>query len=391
MTRWILYGIVGTALLAASVLVIYAPWDDPLASVNDRARDIVKACASSADRSRCYEQHVPALLSDLPLVQIFEVVRAIRQRDDSYKFCHVLAHKLGERIVAEDPNSWIEAIPLNPSDGLCSNGFIHGVVGGRFRAEVLDDATIGAFVPDFARACAPRDGWDPSDLDRAICYHGLGHLYDFITNADLSKALDICARTTPEQFRRVCIEGVFMQIYQPLEPDDFLMIEQMPVKPTAGTVRQFCALFRSNPAYEGACIRESWPMYEGITDGTGVASLCADQPNAEEETACYQSATAIIGRLSLGDTEKTATACTQLPNERQALCFATAAQAVLEENRDDASEAVALCAMAQPSISRTCMETLRTQAPFIFGNNRPALRAFCAALPVELRAPCASQ
>ena len=382
-------------LLLAAILVIVAVLFrthfgipglfDPLAG---RVDAIVATCTSSSDNAACYEHEVSALYPSLSVPEIFDIVRLLRKKDATYQFCHVLAHKIGERVVAEDPERWIDAIPLNPSDGLCSNGFIHGVVGGRFRAEVLDDATLQKLLPDFRRACEPRTGWKPSNLDQAICYHGLGHLYDFITNANLSKALDICTQTTTETYRRVCIEGVFMQIYQPLEPDDFLMIEQMPVKPTKGTVRQFCARFGDTPAYEGACLRESWPLHAGITDGTGVESFCSGQPNEEEENACYQSATAIIGRLSLGNPEKAASACEKLPQNRREICFGTAAQSVLEENRDDASSAIALCARAEGPVARSCMTMLAAQATFIFGHNKPEMNAFCAALPADIRAQC---
>lgn len=358
-------------------------------SVERSIAAVIAACEQSTDNhAPCYESEVSRLYPALSVPQLFEVIREIRRQDASYQFCHVLAHKIGERVVAEDPDRWIDAIPLNPSDGLCSNGFIHGVVGGRFRAEVLDDATLQKLLPDFRRACEPRARWQPSNLDQAICYHGLGHLYDFITNANIPKALDICTQTTTEQYRRVCIEGVFMQIYQPLEPDDYLMIEQMPVKPTKDTVRQFCARFRDTPVYEGACLRESWPLHPGMDDGTGVESFCSNQPNAVEETACYQSATAIIGRQSLGNPEKAASACTQLPEKRQDMCFSTVAQAFLEENRTDASKAIGFCARAGGVLAQRCMTWLTTQATFIFGQNESEARAFCAALPDDMKADC---
>lgn len=386
--RHLVLVIASTPLIIAVLFSIYFGISYFFVQQTGRADAIAATCASANNHAECYEYEVSALYPNLSVPEIFDVVRLILKKDATYQFCHVLAHKIGERVVAEDPERWIDAIPLNPSDGLCSNGFIHGVVGGRFRAEVLDDATLEKLLPDFRRACEPRTGWKPSILDQAICYHGLGHLYDFITNADLPKALDICSQTTTQNYRRVCIEGVFMQIYQPLEPDDYLMIEQMPVKPTKGTVRQFCARFADTPAYEGACLRESWPLHAGMADGTGVESFCSNQPNPTEETACYESATAIIGRQSLGSPEKAASACEQLPQQRQDLCFRTAAQAVLEENRTDASKAIALCARAQGPLARSCMVSLSAQAGFIFGQNRSEMKQFCAALPVDMRARC---
>lgn len=387
LNRSILLYVVAVSVLLCAATVLLMFWRGA-GLIQPTSKEIVASCSGGDDHAACYETEVSALYPNLSVARIFDVIREIRREDPSYQFCHVLAHKIGERVVAEDPNRWIDAIPLNPSDGLCSNGFIHGVVGGRFRAEVLDDATLQKLLPDFRRACEPRTGWQPSGLDQAICYHGLGHLYDFITNADLPKALDICTQTTTEQYRRVCIEGVFMQIYQPLEPDDYLMIEQMPVKPTANTVRQFCAQYRSNPAYEGACLRESWPMHPGMDDGTGVESFCSNQPNEDEGTACYQTATAIIGRQSLGNPEKAASACGQLPGTWQDMCFSTVAQAFLEENRTDASKAIEFCGRAQGSLAERCISSLVGQAAFIFGRNKSEMKAFCAALPSEMRDQC---
>ncbi len=352
------------------------------------ARTIILRCKSASDHSPCYESEVPKLYPDLTVPQIFDVVREIRREDTTYQFCHVLGHKIGERIVAEDPARWVEAIPLNPPDGLCSNGFIHGVIGGRFRAEVLNDATIQKFLPDFTRACAPRANWQPSDLDRAICYHGMGHLYDFITNADLPKALTLCAETAPENFQRVCIEGVFMQIYQPLEPDDFLLIKQMPVQPSTTTVRQFCAAYK-DPVYAGACLRESWPYYtKEILDGSSFTKFCAGQPNKEQEDTCYEAAFTIVGRLSLGKPEDAARACGRAPTTRQTACYSIVADAILEEDRLNAKDALAFCARAPGAIADSCILSLVSKARFNFGQDVQEYNLFCAALPASYQQTC---
>jgi hypothetical protein len=323
------------------------------------------------------------------VAQIFSIVREIRRLDASYQFCHVAAHKIGERVVAEDPDKWVDAIPLNPSDGLCSNGFIHGVVGGRFRAEVLDDATIEKFLPDFTAACAPRSDWQPSRLDRAICYHGMGHLFDFITDANLDQALSLCSRVAPPEYTRVCTQGVFMQIYQPLEPDDYALIARMPEKPTADTVLRFCASFAADPVAQGSCIEESWPLQRSsITDGTGVERLCAGEPNDEERDVCYISMSSIIGRMTLGAPERAAAACRQLPEDRVATCFSYSAEAVLEEDRADAAQAVALCKLGEASVADQCLSLLTNHADFIFGSANAQREAFCNAVPESLQQRC---
>jgi hypothetical protein len=373
----------------AGGLVIWLLFSAPAADAERYAADIVERCGSE-EAGACYEREVPALLSELSLPEIFSVIREVRQADPQYQFCHVLAHKLGENIVAEDPSRWVEAMQYNPPDGLCSNGFIHGVVGGRFRAEVLDDETIAKHLPDFSRACEPRPGWSPTALDQAICYHGMGHLYMFITDADISKALAVCEQSTHSptgDFRQVCREGVFMQIYQPLEPDDFLLIERMAVKPTPQTVRDFCARYEQDE-YEGACLRESWPFFqEEVLTAPGIADFCAGQPNAREEDSCYISSFSLLGRRSLDVPERALGVCAASAEERRALCYAHAATSIIEENRDAAEAVIQFCAQAPDGYANECLRSIANKVDFIFGDS-VYRQKFCSALPQEMRGYC---
>jgi len=377
----ILVGI--SVVVCATALAVFSGANPSL----QEAQRIVNLCGSEPDRSACYEREVPRMLPEAPLGRVFEVVREIRSLDLSYQFCHVLAHKLGERVVAEDPERWVDAIPLNPTDGLCSNGFIHGVLGGRFRAEVLEPEALKRLIPDFTRACAPRDGWSPTDLDTAICSHGMGHLYMFISDADIPSSLSLCEDTMPEALKRVCREGVYMQIYQPLEPDDFLLIERMSVKPTKETVRSFCARY-SKDEYEGACLRESWPFFrEELKTGEGITQFCTGQPNNQEEVACYETALTLSGRFTLGDSSRALSLCGEMTETWKPMCYASGARAILEEERADGVKAVAFCMNAPAPHQEQCLASLADTANFIFGDSSER-KDFCALIPRELRLRC---
>lgn len=361
------------------------------------AHEILQRCAQEESVPDCYEREVPALYPTYTVSEVLDVVRQVRREDSTYRFCHVLAHKLGERVVAEDMDAWIEAIPLNPPDGLCSNGFIHGVIGGRFRAEVLDRHTIESLLPDFSRACEARPNWKPSRLDQAICYHGMGHLYMYVTDVSIPDALSLCEKTAAPigkngDFRRVCREGVFMQIYQPLEPDDFLLIERLPVKPTAANVRTLCSAYVRNE-YEGACLRESWPLFqESILTKGGIGDFCARQPDTQEEKACYQSASAIIGRSSLNNFDQAEKACDAAPRAWQPLCYETVARAIVEEDRDDGAGAASFCVRGKSSeVREYCEDELARLAEFIYGSDSRSKARYCKALPLRVQAICAEE
>lgn len=369
----------------ASVAVF---WLFPTSSGPERyARGIVETCATEKNRAACYEREIPQLLSTLSLESVFGVVRAVRRLDPTYQFCHTLGHKLGERVVSEDPSRWFAMLSRNPPDNLCSSGFLHGVAVARFRSEVLDDDGLEKLIS--ARACEPRTDWSPTPFEQATCYHGLGHLLFFVTDADIPKALSSCEKAGSNGgFHRLCREGVFMTMFQPLEPDDFLMIERMPVKPSTTTVRSYCARF-SLDEEEGACLRESWPYSRaGIMTGKDVGTFCSGQPNVAEENSCYESVFSIVGRLSLDDPERALKACANAPEKWRWMCYERAALAIVEEDASSGKAAVSFCRSTPESYRLGCMEFIARRADFAFGD-RAGRAAFCTAFPSEFRTVCA--
>lgn len=363
-----------------------------------KAEAIIASCKDKDEtRTHCYEREVPALYGTVALKDIFEVIRQIRVGDPEYQFCHPLAHKLGELRVAEDPTNWIDAIALNPADGLCSNGYIHGVIVGRFRNEELDASQMTAVMPEFKRACEPRSDWQATSLDQAICYHGMGHLFMFVTEASYRRSLDACAEigaSPTGDFMRVCREGVFMQTYQPLEPDDFALIDLLPRKPTKENYRSICAVFAS-PDERGACLREAWPLFrKELFDGTGIDSFCAGHPNKAMQDACYQTVFTIVGRQTqdLHSHATVAKACGAVSTDRQPLCYGAVARAYIEEERTAGEQATDVCFSApEGAVRKGCFEDLTGSLEFIFGPGSPDARRLCLLVPPEYRSQCVRQ
>src|SRR5690349_961518 len=85
----------------------------------DEADKIITQCYSAKDHAACYEKNVPNLYPKKSISEIFDLVREIRQKDTRYQFCHLLAHKVGEEAVLEDPGHWLDLIPQNPAGNLC--------------------------------------------------------------------------------------------------------------------------------------------------------------------------------------------------------------------------------------------------------------------------------
>ena len=129
-------------------------------------------------------------------------------------------------------------------------------------------------------------------------------------------------------------------------------------------------------------------MHEGILDGTGVADYCSGQPNDALEGDCYLTAFSIIGRIRLGQQDDQARACSIAPEERRGLCYAVVANAVLEEDRNDATGAVGFCERGAAEYRDECILYLIRTARFNFGPNKKQYAHFCAALPEPFKARC---
>ena len=163
----------------------------PKKSIAEFSSDILGTCASQVSRSTCYDREIPKLMGRLTLEEAFAVTKAVQSRDSSYAFCHVLGHELSARETKKDPSKWKDVAARCPS-GVCSNGCIHGAFQERFRSDAFTPSQIETIKPELVNVCEPREGWSPTKMEQATCYHGLGHLFMYITNANVALATRLC-------------------------------------------------------------------------------------------------------------------------------------------------------------------------------------------------------
>lgn len=364
------------------------------ASSEGLASSIVSECANAPYRPFCYEEKVPQLIDNLTTVEIFDVVRLIRKKDPEYLFCHVLAHKIGENEVKRDPDAWLDALALAPEDGLCSNGYAHGAILARFNSEVFNDKELREVEDKLSIACESRAGWNPTDLQKAICYHGLGHVLVHLTNAEVDRALRTCERIAVKEdgrdYRRVCHEGVYMQFFQPLEPEDYALIDQLAIKPNRENIESFCHEYSSSEAEFGVCWREAWPFFtEELKSGEGIMKYCGFLKDQNQNRSCLITAFTINGRQNLANEEKMAQVCSALPKMHQGSCFARGANAFIEEDQGMIPDGVAFCSLAEDNDAKNeCFGFLAKLSSFNLRAGSVAYETLCSTLPVQWQNTC---
>lgn len=370
-------------------------------SIEGHVGKVLKECSTAAHKPSCYEREIPKLLNTLSMEQSFDVIRMVRIKDTSYTYCHVTAHKVGEREVQKDPDNWINVIPRCPGDGLCSNGCLHGAMMARFRNDTLTDSQIERAIPDLQRACEPRDSWKPTNLDQAICYHGLGHLIVHVTGADMSKSLEICKRIEirgdSTHYLRLCREGVFMQIFQPLEPEDFALIEKLEMKPNRGNLGEVCNHYGRTIEEKEACWREGWALHRDYLLRTNtfsaqvIVDFCSSRADETYEATCYSAVLYGTARLFLESPARLLTLCSEMPFERSEECYGIGAATFIEEDKNLIDDAVKFCSKAQPIHAvEGCYDYLLNVAGFIFHQNSSEYTLLCNALPKPWNERCIS-
>ncbi len=354
------------------------------------ANKIIETCFSENHRPSCYDREIPKLMDEISMEDAFEVTKLVQEKDSEYWYCHVLGHNLSAKEAAKDPAKWQDVIARCPS-GMCSNGCIHGAFQERFRSESLPDAEIAELKPELEGICEARPGWNPTGLEQATCYHALGHLNMYITGANIEKSTQLCQelakKTEGRDYSQICFDGAFMQIFQPLEPEDFALVEgKQPKKEELAT---FCSQFTG--VKRSSCWTEGWPLFfQEVKEPEGLVKFCSFlQSDPGQHRRCYEALLYVLTAQFNFDEEKISELCTGFPQERKGQCFANAASRMVETDARLIEKSVALCRLAEKlGVEQECYQELLVYSTYNFHSGSPEFFEICNALPDTWKTKC---
>ncbi len=354
------------------------------------ADEVMATCASNSYPPSCYDTEIPKLMDrGLTMEDAFKVTSLIQDKVDNYFYCHVLGHNLSAKETAKDPSQWTEVVARCPV-GMCSNGCLHGAAQERFRAESLTSDQVEAILPELSGICEPEGHRSFTGLEQASCYHSLGHLSMYITDADIDLATDVCDRIAKKgnaDYTQTCYEGSYMQIFQPLEPEDFALVEDIPAK-TVPEAETFCDQYSGER--RAACHRESWPLYrESLDEPAGLEHFCSLVPDPQEEQRCYNAMFYVLAAQFNFETARIEPLCSGLPETRMAQCFANSASRLIETDYRLIPKAVGLCKVAdEHGVGARCYDELLFYSSFNFHQGSDAFKQLCSALPEPWSTSC---
>ena len=392
--------ILGLALIIIAVFSLLKFQDNLLGLLKNRqagkklfdyAQNIAEKCSNASYRQTCYEEEVPKLMAHISMEEAFQVTRMVQDLDKSYTYCHVLGHKLSARETAKDPEKWKEVITRCPS-GLCSNGCVHGSFQERFRTETLSSEEIESLKPDLRDVCEPKSNWSPTGLEQGTCYHALGHLLMYVTGADLIKSTEVCRdvsiKPDGHNWSELCFDGAFMQIFQPLEDEDFVLVAGK--QPKKEEVASFCKKFK--PDEQNSCWSESWPLvFDEITKPEGLVKFCSGSilKSQHDQDRCYTGMFYVLTAQFQFDLAKVRNFCSGLPSVRRDQCFANAASRMIETDYRNIPVVVNFCSSLEfPTGKDACFEELLRYSTYNFHAGSEEFFQLCNSLPEPWRATC---
>ena len=356
------------------------------------AGQILEKCSGEGYRPSCYDREIPKLMDAISMEETFRVTKLIQERDSEYWYCHVLAHDVSGLETAKDPDNWKDVVARCPNS-MCSNGCLHGAFQERFRAESIPDAEISELKPELEGICESRVGWNPTGLDRGTCYHALGHLMMYITDANIQKSVGFCKELAIQRngtdSSPLCFDGAFMQIFQPLEPEDFALVEGK--QPAKEELVSFCNEFSG--AEKGSCWGEGWPLfYEEIINPEGLVKFCSVMEPYGQEDRCYNALFYIIPVQFNLDEERIKNFCSSVIAERKGRCFAMASVRMIETDALLVDKSIGVCAGAEAAgVGEVCYEELLLYSTFNFHAGSENFFRLCNALPEPWNLKCLEQ
>jgi len=359
--------------------------------VSEFATEVLATCATKSSPTDCYNKEIPKLMDRLSMKDAFAVTKVVVEKDPQFGYCHTLAHKLSGRETAKNPDHWKEVITQCPTD-ICNYGCLHGPLLQRYSKNYLSDEEIEKIKPELKEVCEKRPGWDPASWDQAMCYHGLGHLTMYITKGDLQKSVELCrflGAGKEFDYFSTCLEGVFMQIFQPLEEEDKELIRGISV--TKESASSFCDKFEEKVRYN--CWRESWPMHrEELMKPEGLLSFCSYPKDEEGKKSCRGAVINLITTVFAvdeGKTEKVNDYCSALPHTLAQECLEMAGARLIQISPEYLGKAAALCReVLNKNLREACLQSLAGLVTNRFHPGSEEFKHYCRALPEPWNAKC---
>lgn len=351
-------GVGGIALVSLILLTVHLKTSSTAQNVSNIVggyKGCVTASKEKPQVGACLRKLAKGIMARYPVGDLDTALGTMTDPKD-LNWCHEFMHYAGWELYDKKgnfPDAFADA------SGKCDSGMMHGVV-----EEYISKTAPGYDVPHFVQRVAPTTcGTGPgenmsSQSAQAICYHGLGHAFMFLTDNALSTSLGYCDDLS-EDFRQACYAGVYMEEMQekqvgrsnvgheslfaayPSDPDypcdtlqrvyksecyRFLGVESFLKSPT-DTKRAFSSCLRVDTAYRNDCfwgIGNDFPSPSTDVRTAALACEAALEVSEEAYQQCVMGGITFVIQMDRGKAEQAAVYCEAIRDPYKDTCYRAA-------------------------------------------------------------------
>lgn len=279
----------------------------------------------------CFRSKITPLVTKDALPEIMRSLNALYLRPEGLSSCHNPAHIVGE--VAAD-----KGLSLSEIGEICNKSCGYGCEHGAFIQELRKEGNLLAAL---SSSCKPSEG-----VDKASCYHIVGHGLAEVFQNDISEAFEVCNGFPGWQIN--CGDGVLMEYLQ-----------GSPNTKLAGT---------------------SFESEEGLL------SFCQSLPEPHK-TSCFNQAGFYAYSL-VRDKKSEAEICQKVPKEQARSCIYYLGSRVYFEFRDSGARLLDFCSQFQEAAYECVKGAIETDASL--DSQASFSRELCASLGSEKQEGCLS-
>ena len=176
-----------------------------------------------------------------------------------------------------------------------------------------------------------------------------------------------------------------MQIFQPLEPEDFALVKGK--QPTKQTLLSFCNNYTGES--RGSCISESWPLFnDQLASSDGILKFCSMETPDQTER-CYHAMFYVMAPRLNFDIPSMESICKGLPSDISPICFSDIASRMIETDYRNMDKSVEVCVQAQPyDPNNRCFNDLLLYSKYDFIPGSAEFYKMCDAMPEPWKSRC---
>ena len=267
----------------------------PQSFISSTAKKISNSCKDIADWRTCYGEQIGNVNKTIVLPDTLRIIESLKEVDKRTMDCHLIAHWVSLSEVEKSPENWVNIFNY-VDQTTCNNGYVHGVLEGRDKADPnfqINQKVIVDTCELIDQKTSKRLGKQGGGSDDA-CGHIMGHITLAENNGDIPKTVKMCEELD-QNLSKSCLQGLFMENVTRENLETHQVAEKLEfTEEEANELKEVCQTFNGQAGE--SCWRELSHIFTIISqlDPEKSYEYCYSGTDPKFNQECYMHAVNLI-------------------------------------------------------------------------------------------------